>query len=233
MLGISGGSGNGAFGMELGRKIIHTFALFYLVIYFAFDYLTGPGTGLLVLAGMLVAVIIIEYIRLERRAGIPLLSWLWANFRRENEQERPGAELFFLLGVIVALGVFELRVAVAAVLMTVFGDLTAALAGIRWGRVRPRVLHGKSIEGSLAALLINLAAGWVFLRDSGAGAAWWQPLLAGGAFPGFGLPLWPVIAVMSAVAAVTELIITKIDDNLTIPVFAGFAGQLALSAFCR
>lgn len=233
MLDKNGRLGNGVFGMELGRKVIHTFALFYLVIYFLFDYLAGPGTGLLVLVGMLIVVIIIEYLRLERRADIPLLSWLWANFRREREQERLGAELFFLLGVIVALGAFEPRVAVAAVLMTVFGDLAAALAGIRWGRVRPRMFHGKSIEGSIAALLINLGAGWACLRDSGSGAAWWQPLLAGEVFPGFGQPLWLVIAVMSAVAAVTELIISEIDDNLTIPVFAGFAGQLVLSAVCR
>ncbi|MCE5271443.1 SEC59/DGK1/VTE5 family protein [bacterium] len=222
----SEGEVKAAFGKELGRKVIHTFALFYLVIYFACDHLAGPQLGLLVLVGLLVAVIIIEYLRLERQADIPLLSWLWANFRREKEQAAVGAEIFFLLGVIVALGSFEQRVATTAVLMTVFGDLTAALVGMRLGRIRPRMFHGKSIEGSLAAAVVNLCVGWVVMRDCGGGTAWWQVLLDGNGYPGLGEPLWTVIVSMAAVATVTELIISEIDDNLTIPVLSGFAGQV-------
>ncbi len=214
------------FSKELGRKVIHTFALFYLVIYFACNHLAGPQLGLLVLVGILVAEIIIEYLRLERRADIPLLSWIWANFRREKERAAVGAEIFFLLGVIVALGSFEQRVAVTAVLMTVFGDLTAALVGMRLGRIRPRMFHGKSVEGSLAAAMVNLCVGWVVMRDCGDGAAWWQTLLGGSGFPGLGEPLWTVIIAMATVATVTELIISEIDDNLTIPVLSGFVGQV-------
>lgn len=214
------------FGREVGRKAVHLFALSYLVIYFLFDALPGWNLGLLALVGMLVGGIVIEYLRLERHARLPIISWLWRNFRRKKELNSPGAEIYFLLGIIVALSAFETRVAVAAILMTVFGDMTAALVGIRWGRIRPAPFRGKSLEGSLAAMTVNLIVGLIFLRDSARGSAWWLDLIREGAAGGPGAALWPVILVMAFTAALTELMISEIDDNLTIPVLSGFAGQL-------
>jgi phytol kinase len=222
-----------SYGKELGRKVIHIFALAYLAIYFGLGYYAGPRMGLLALVLILILEIIIEYLRLERGARLPFLSWVWDNYRREKEQKRVGAEIFFLLGVIVALAVFETRVAVAAVLMTVFGDMTAALVGRRFGRIRPGFCGGKSLEGAAAALIVNLAVGWLILRAPvPGGVVWWLAWLNGAGQPAaLGAPLWGAIVSMSLTGALTELIISEIDDNLTIPVFAGFAGQLVLLLF--
>ena len=142
-----------------------------------------------------------------------------------------GAEVYFLLGVIVSLAVFEKAVAVAAILMTVFGDLAAALAGRRWGR---RQFFGseKSIEGFLAALIVNVAIGVLILRAAPDSLLWWGKLMGSSldsiAACSFGAVVWPLAAVMSFVAALAELAISKVDDNLTIPVISGFAGQMTL-----
>ena len=171
----------------------------------------------------------VRYLRLERKARPPVLRWLWDNYRREKEQDRPGAEIYSLLGVIIALAVFDLRVAVAAIMMTVFGDLAACLVGMKFGRLRPAVFGGKSIEGSAVALVVNLAVGFVFLRTAVEGSVWWWKAVQEFSLPGApGEPLWAVIVVMALVAAVVELMISAISDNLTIPVISGFAGEIAL-----
>ncbi|MBN2287759.1 MAG: hypothetical protein JXQ83_00405 [Candidatus Glassbacteria bacterium] len=219
---------------EVGRKVIHVLIIFFPCVYFFFAIPFGHREGLLALVALLVLGIILEYLRLEHRVRLPLLSWLWDNFRREKEEEHMGAEIYTMLGVIVALAVFDLRVAVAAIMMTVFGDLTACLVGMRFGSIRPAAFRGKSVEGAAVALVANLAVGFIFLRTCAGGSVWWWQAmqdpewLFSGA--GFGEPLWPVIPVMALAAAAVELLISKINDNLTIPVISGLAGQVTLSA---
>jgi len=196
---------------EVGRKVIHVFILIFPCAYFFFTILFSRLAGLL---------------------ALPVLSWLWDNFRREKEEDQMGAEIYAMLGVIVALAVFDIRVAVTAIMITIFGDLAACLVGMRFGRIRPRFFSGKSIEGSAVALAVNLAVGFVLLRTYVGNSVWWMKAMqAQGALdsPGvFGEPLWTVIVFMAVVAAADELLISKISDNLTIPVISGFAGQVAL-----
>ena len=221
-----------SFKAEAGRKVIHAFIIIFPCVYFFFAILYGHLEGLLALVALLVLGIILEYLRLERKARLPLLSYLWDNFRREKEVDHMGAEIYTLLGVIIALAVFDIRVAVAAIMMTIFGDLAACLVGTRYGRIRPAVFKGKSIEGSAVALVVNLAVGFIFLRTYVGNSIWWweamQEPSALGSLAGFGEPLWLVIVVMSLVATVDELMISEINDNLTIPVISGFAGHVTL-----
>ena len=94
---------------------------------------------------------------------------------------------------------------------------------------RPILFRGKSIEGSAAALVVNVAVGFIFLRTTVGSSVWWWYAIQGVDYSGgFGEPLWPVILIMAVVAAVDELLISKISDNLTIPVISGFAGQVTL-----
>ena len=153
-----------SYGKEVARKVIHVFALVYPAIYLFFAALFSHQAGLLALGGLLVLGIIVECLRLQLGVHLPLIGYLY-NFRRKKELEGVGAEIYFLLGVIVSLALFDRPVALAAILMTVFGDLAAALAGKRWGRLRPQVFGGKkSIEGFAAALAVNLIIGVLVLR---------------------------------------------------------------------
>lgn len=221
-----------SYAKELGRKTIHVLVLILLVVYFFVAARLGRETGLLVLVAFLVLGIVLEYLRLEYRLRPPLLSYLWDNLRREEEQNVLGADIFFMLGVIVALAVYDIRVATAVIFMTTFGDLAAALIGKKYGKVRPAIFKGKSIEGALAALLVNFIIGVLFLRTTVDSSVWWARAFdesgGPGSFGGFGEPLWPLIVVTSFVSTTVELASSKISDNLTIPLISGFAGQVTL-----
>jgi phytol kinase len=202
---------------EIARKGVHLLSLFFIVIYMVFAALFGQRAGLLALAFLLVLLIEFEYVRLELKGKIPIISWFW-HVKRAKEKERLGAEVFFLIGSIICLAIFDLRVAIAAILMTTFGDLAAALIGKRFGKHWIKQLKKKAWEGIIAELVVDLAIGFLVLRTS----LWW---LKGAAF---GQPLWPVIIVMTLTATTVETIISKLDDNLLIPVFSGFNGQIVL-----
>ena len=96
----------------------------------------------------------------------------------------------------------------------------------------PAIFKGKSIEGALAALLVNFIIGVLFLRTAVGGSLWWVRVFEEsgtlGLSGGFGEPLWLAIVVTSLAATVIELSSSKICDNLTIPLIAGFAGQATL-----
>jgi phytol kinase len=166
---------------------------------------------------LLVLLIEFEYFRIELGKKIPVISWFWW-VKREKEKENMGAEVFFLIGTIICLAVFDMRVALAAILMTTFGDLSAALIGKKFGRNWIKCLKKKAWEGIIAEFAANIIVGFLVLRTT----FWW----VSGA--GYGSPMWAVIIVMAITATFVETIISKLDDNLLIPVFAGFNGQIAL-----
>ena len=137
------------FKRELGRKTIHLLSVFILIIYNLFAQTFSHKIALLILAALLILLIEFEYLRLERGMRIPLVSLLW-RYKRPKELRRLGGEVFFLLGAILCLALFDLRVAVTAILMTTFGDLTAGLVGTRFGKSRVSGLPRKTWEGAAA-----------------------------------------------------------------------------------
>jgi dolichol kinase len=92
------------------------------------------------------------------------------------------------------------------------------LIGKRFGKHWIKQLKKKAWEGVIAELVVDLIVGFLLLRTS----LWWLKGV------GFGQPLWPAIIVMALTATFVETIISKLDDNLLIPVFAGFNGQIVL-----
>ncbi len=205
------------FKREIARKGVHLLSLFFIVIYAVSAYFLGHKWGLFTLAFLLVLLIEFEYFRIEQRKKIPIISWFWW-VKRPKEKEKLGAEVFFLIGSIICLAVFDLRVAIAAILMTTFGDMAAALIGKRFGKHWIKCLKKKAWEGVIAELIANLIVGFLVLRTT----FWW---ISGA---GYGNPMWAVIIVMALTATFVETVINKLDDNLLIPVFAGFNGQIAL-----
>ena len=206
-----------AFKREIARKGVHLLSLLFIVIYGVFAYFLGHQWGLFALAFVLVLLIEFEYFRIEAKKKIPFISLFWW-VKRPKERQKMGAEVFFLIGTIICLAVFDMRVALAAILMTTFGDLSAALLGKKFGKRWIKGLKNKAWEGVIAELVANLIVGFLVLRTT----FWW----VSGA--GYGNPMWAVIIVMAVTATFVETIISKLDDNLLIPVFAGFNGQIVL-----
>ena len=183
---------------ELKRKAIHLLAIFFIILFVLISSSFGKTIALFVLVFLLIIFLELDYVRIDLRKKIPLISGLW----RLKEKDRPGGQVFFLIGAIICLAVFDFRIALAAVLMTVFGDMAAALVGKRFGRTW--LSEKRALEGILAELFVNLAIAYFILNS------------------------FAVMIVMALTATVVESLVDKLDDNLMIPLFAGFNGQLAL-----
>lgn len=201
-----------SFGKELGRKAIHLSSLFFLVIYFVFYFLFDKSIALVALCALLVILLEFEYVRIELKEKIPLVSFFW-KFRRRHERYTLGGDVFFLIGSIIALAVFDTRIALAAILMTTFGDIASSLIG-RFGMYH--LTKFKTLEGVLSQFLVDFLIGFLLLRSA------WQGFVPGGEV------LWLPVFAMAITATLVETFISKIDDNLLIPLFAGLAGQLCL-----
>ncbi len=210
------------FRQEVRRKAFHLLSILLIVIYIIVRATYSTRVALMILAFLLILSLEAEYVRLELRTKIPILRHFW-KMRRPKERGRLGADVFFLLGAILTLAIFDLRIATAAILMTTFGDFSAALVGKRFGRHKIAWVPQKTWEGVAAELAVNLAVGFLFVRATLNDSLWWLTSLAP-----TGEPLWSVILVMALTATVVETVITRIDDNLLVPVFAGFNGQLML-----
>ena len=183
---------------ELKRKFIHVFALLYIAIYYIFAVSYGHNWGIVALVAVLYFFLILEFFRLESKYKIPIFHIFW----REKEKDKFGGQIYFVLGAIIVFAFFDFRIAVAAILMTIFGDMAAALFGIQFGKHWLKKTPDRAWEGIIAEFVVDLIIVF-FLVD--------------------GL----VIGVLMALTA--TFIETKVrwsDDNLAIPVSAGFVGQI-------
>ena len=183
---------------ELKRKAIHLFAIFFIILFILISSSFGKTLALFVLVFLLIIFLELDYVRIDLRKKIPFISGLW----RLKEKDRPGGQVFFLIGAIIALAVFDFRIALAAILMTVFGDMAAALVGKRFGKTW--LTKTKALEGILAELFVNLIIAFFIIGNL------------------------VIILVMAFTATIVETLVDKLDDNLMIPIFSGFNGQLAL-----
>jgi len=208
------------FKKELIRKAIHLFSVSFLIIYVVTAKTVNPKVGLFVLSFMLVILFDLEYVRMELGAKIPVLKYLY-EYRRKREENYMGGEIFFLMGSIISLAIFEPYIAAAGILMTTFGDMAAAVIGTRFGKTPVPLVKGKCVEGVFAELIVNLIIGFLVLRIPINGKMWWDH-----SWLPSGEPIWILIIVMSLTATIVETAAKKMDDNLLIPVIAGFNGQV-------
>jgi dolichol kinase len=184
---------------ELGRKAVHLSSVAMVLIL----YWGGREFTLRFLTGVLLVFLAVEYFRVERGLGVPIF---W-RFYRSNERETLGGNVNFMMGAIIAISVFPREIASAAIIMTTFGDMAAALVGRTLGRTWIRGLPERAWEGCLAEFVVDVSIGFIFVGSI------------------------PVILAMAGTATVVETLIYRLDDNLIIPLFAGGAGQLVLWLF--
>lgn len=184
---------------EILRKSLHLVSILIVLIYEFF----GKEAILWILMSFLVIVLILDYFRLEHGMKIPIFHIMY----REKEGTRLGGHIYFALGAIAVICLFSKEVAYTAVLMTTIGDLTAALIGKFYGK--RRVFHeifnnDKSLEGSTSEFILDLLIGLLIIGN-------------------------PIVSfVMAFVATLSETAVSRIDDNLVVPIFSGFFGQICL-----
>jgi len=190
-------------GFELRRKAIHVFGIFYVLLYWVTLRIFSHLIAMLVLVSIFLAFIVVEYFRINEHRKIPLFHFLW----REKEENTLGGQVFMILGMIIALAIFDFRIAFAVILMAQFGDMAAAVFGIAFGKHWIKKLPDTAWEGIIAEFIIDLIIGYLILGN------------------------WIIVIPMALMATFVETVFPHVDDNLAIPVCAGFIGQTLMLLF--
>ena len=180
---------------ELKRKIVHIGTIVFLIAYYFIELYFSKRTALFTLILALVALSLLEFIQIKFSVKIPLFYRLY----RKNERYVFSGSIYLLIGMIISLAVFDFNIAATAILMMVFGDSASAIIG-RMGKHRIPGIK-VSLEGIIAEFIVDLAVGFIFLNNI------------------------PVILFMAIAATLVESLLAPIDDNLAVPLVAGFAGQ--------
>lgn len=188
---------------EFLRKAVHLSGLLIVLGYtFLLNYFT-ERVVILAMTGVLLLLLEFEYIRLAHR---PRITALIDDIFRKHEKKNISGAVFLVISCIIAFSAFDYWIAVLAMFMTVFGDLFAAIIGRCFGKTV--LYNGKTFVGTLAGFAANVAAGALILPHH---------LI--------------IVLPMAFVGTVTELVTKKLDDNLTVPLFAGFFGQIIVYYF--
>ncbi|PIR22401.1 MAG: hypothetical protein COV44_08305 [Deltaproteobacteria bacterium CG11_big_fil_rev_8_21_14_0_20_45_16] len=200
--------------IHLKRRLFHIFnGLLAVTISILVD---SKENFLLIVGGFFLVEVSIELLRLR----IPTFgSWIHrytCSLMRCGEEGRLSGIPFYALGVFISFVVFPKSIATLAVLYLGIGDPVASVVGVyraKKGRIyRPgwfKSFSPKSIEGALACFVIcsfiNLIAmPLVFSRMN------------------FGEWNWFFVSLLAGICAmVAELIPTRTDDNLSLPLISG------------
>ncbi len=186
---------------EIPRKLFHLFGLVLVLWYSVVTYFFGKEIGLISLTGLLLVFMEIEYVRLEHAMTLP---GRLASLVRKHERDRVTGAVWLTAGCIISFAVFEYWIAVLSFLFVIFGDTFASLVGIGLGG--RKLYRKKSWAGFLGGLSANLMCGWIIMPDRAL-----------------------VFVPMALTASVVEVFTSKLDDNFTVPLFAGFVGFLMTS----
>jgi len=187
---------------EVVRKVIHLTILVVLLLFFIIKKQFSEQAALVFLVGLLVFFLVMEYFRLELNFKLPVLH----QFIRPKEQYRVYGVIFFLSSVIITLAVFDTGIALAALLMTTFGDMAAAIAGKKYGTTI--LFKNKTLVGFGSELVTNLVVAVLLSLF-------------------FSINIY-ILIIMAFAATITETLVDELDDNLIVPVVSGFIGQILL-----
>ena len=180
---------------EYYRKIIH---IFNLVIPFTYlFFLESRFQVLRILVPLTLFAIVIEYLRTRSSVIKKIFNDFLISMLRIHEMDGKytGATWVFISSTLT-IAIFPKEIAVISLVYMSLGDAIASLVGRKYGKMK---FYNKTIEGSLAGLIVCILSGYLIQIT---------------------LPL--VVVFSGAFAAMfIELMPIPIDDNLSVPLFAG------------
>lgn len=195
---------------ELYRKSIHLSSSVIPLSYFYIE----RDTEIILLSVMFITALAIDVARINSAGFRSLYDNFLGKILRHHETDKGGNSFtggtYIVLAFLMCAILFPKQVAIASMLVVVFADSMAAIAGIHLGRIRIGI--GKTLEGSVAFLAAGIAIVLLMAELTTEG----MNIIAG------------IAAVF--VTAVAELIPVKIDDNIVIPLVFGFS-YLIISKF--
>jgi dolichol kinase len=182
---------------EILRKTLH----FLIALTPVLASFNRPFTMGLLAAGTLFYTFV-EYLRMAG-VEVPVISIITVKGSRSRDRGRFVLGPVTLgIGAMLALILYPSPVASVAIYALAFGDGFASLIGRIFGTIRPSLLRGKSLEGSLACFFAVYVSAFLVLHDSQA------------AF------------IAAFTAASVEALPLEDYDNILLPVTVGFVVQL-------
>jgi dolichol kinase len=202
---------------EITRKLLHLFALIMPIGIFYFPKWNFPGYYVAIALGLaLTGSVVVETLRFRFPCVQKVFFTLFGSMLREEESAKTTGSTFVIGAALLCSIIFYKYTYVSFIVLTLFilGDAIAAIIGLSIGRIK--ILGKKSLEGSLACLILCM-------------------VLFYGAFPFIPglLSVWggkvPFIIAITTSLSITlfELIPIKltskitVNDNLAVPVIAG------------
>ncbi|MEW5896713.1 MAG: diacylglycerol/polyprenol kinase family protein [Nanoarchaeota archaeon] len=183
---------------EFYRQILHTIIGLIVLVLIYLNLLSSRALFLMVIAGVLASI-------LSKRIRLPFFSFFLKHCEREEMKKTfPGkGMIFFFIGVLLSVQLFEKDIALGAIMVLTFGDSVSHLFGAQLGKLK-NIFNGKSrklFEGTLAGAVSGFLAASIFVPFT-------EAFL--GSF-----------AAMFAEVIKIDLNEYTLDDNLIVPLIAG------------
>lgn len=184
---------------EAKRKTIHICGITIPVLYL---FLQKD----LIILGFVLSLFVISIIEWLRFRGLVSLSFL-----RNKEQKKIGAYVFFVIGAFISILIFEKSIAIAAIFMLAIGDAVSGMTGAVLNVDNPEMYEKRMKPPAvmLVMFVTSLIIGWLVLHS--------LPVAVSGAIGG---------TIADGVPFKVQKV--AIDDNLTIPLFAGMLMSFVL-----
>jgi dolichol kinase/phosphoserine phosphatase len=174
------------------REMIHASGFFVPVL----CSLIGFPAVALMICTVVALYVISELLRMGGK-NLPFISTVTRHAASQVElYEFAAAPVYFAVGILLALLLFQAPVSSAAIAIFALGDSTASIFG---GIISKKPLpfnKGKTLEGSLAGFFFALLAGSFFIP-----------------------PLWALVG--AAIAMIVECLPLPINDNILVPLCTG------------
>lgn len=178
---------------EILRKSLHVFGV---TIWLVYSYLGYEYTFIYVALCLLVS-FIFEIIRLKKYSLYPFKK-VTKTLSRENEKFAFAAHTYFFASATIIAYLLKDIMAIVAIMVFISSDAVAAIIGITIGRHKNPINKKKTIEGTIAGVIVAVIVTNIFLET-----------------------------VYALATAITFLVIDSIDirisDNFTLPLFMGIA----------
>lgn len=197
--------------VQLGRRLVHmvngsAVATAYALLFTHQQVVHVFGT-------IACVVYILDRIRIHYPEALRSVPWVNTLFFRAEEQVKEAAMTPYVIAILLTLLTFPKPIALIAIYTLAIADPLSALVGITWGR--RHLVPDKTVEGSLTFLATTFV---IALAVLGSVTTLWSGVVVA-AF------------LLGVAAAAFEMLPLRIDDNLTIPLFVGFAAWVIFDLF--
>jgi len=178
--------------LELRRQAFHIVLGLISVFLIATELVDWKFFFLVMIAGFFIAIFSVK-------KNLFLISWFLEHFERKDARIPGQGALYLVAGILFAVLLFEKDIALAAIMILIFGDSISHVFGKLFGKIRHPLNRYKCIEGSLVGFAAAVIGAAFFV-------VWTQALVA---------------AAVAMVVESFELKLRRVDDNLLIPLVAG------------